>query len=204
MFSDISTILDVIIFILSGFIVASTVAAVVFVVWTFGKMNERSTTKDILDMINSSEEKTNTSLALNTDKNSELIKAAIMIIESYGLSVSGSKITPLPNQSVSNSSINQGPNDRSLINTSSVQENRQEKMLLETGHVHMKHGDFQSAIKDYTNAIVINPAFAGAYNARGMANRKMKDFHAALQDYNTALTLHNNLAATYNLSLIHI
>jgi tetratricopeptide (TPR) repeat protein len=198
MFSDISTILDVIIFILSGFIVASTVAAVVFVVWTFGKMNERSTTKDLLDKINSSEEKTNTSLALNTDKNSELIKAAIMIIESYGLSVSGSKIPPFPNQSVSNSSINQGPNDRSLINTSSVPENSQEKMLLETGHVHMKHGDFQSAIKDYTNAIVINPTFAGAYNARGMANRKMKDFHAALQDYNTALTLHNNLAATYN------
>ena len=91
MFSDISTILDVIIFILSGFIVASTVAAIVFVVWTFGKMNERSTTKDLLDKINSSEQKTNTSLALNTDKNSELIKAAIMIIESYGLTVSGSQ-----------------------------------------------------------------------------------------------------------------
>ncbi|MEE2884267.1 MAG: tetratricopeptide repeat protein [Chloroflexota bacterium] len=198
MFSDISTILDVIIFILSGFIVASTVAAVVFVVWTFGKMNERSTTKDLLDKINSSEQKTNTSLALNTDKNSELIKAAIMIIESYGLSVSGSQNSSLSNQPVSKPSISQGTNNSSLNNIPTVPENSREKMLLETGHVHMRHGDFQSAIKDYTNAIVINPTFAGAYNARGMANRKMKDFHAALQDYNTALTLHNNLAATYN------
>ena len=198
MFSDISTILDVIIFILSGFIVASTVAAIVFVVWTFGKMNERSTTKDLLDKINSSEQKTNTSLALNTDKNSELIKAAIMIIESYGLSVSGSQNLSLPHQPVSKISINRGIDNRNPNQMSTVPENSQEKMLLETGHVHMKHGDFQSAIKDYTNAIVINPTFAGAYNARGMANRKMKDFHAALQDYNTALTLHNNLAATYN------
>jgi len=198
MFSDISTILDVIIFILSGFIVASTVAAIVFVVWTFGKMNERSTTKDLLDKINSSEQKTNTSLALNTDKNSELIKAAIMIIESYGLTVSGSQTQASLNQSDPKLATKRIPNSSIPNSVAPVTENSQEKMLVETGHVHMKHGDFQSAIKDYTNAIVINPTFAGAYNARGMANRKMKDFHAALQDYNTALTLHNNLAATYN------
>tara|TARA_B100001123_G_scaffold61538_1_gene67168 strand:- start:116 stop:1042 length:927 start_codon:yes stop_codon:yes gene_type:complete len=198
MFSDISTILDVIIFILSGFIVASTVAAIVFVVWTFGKMNERSTTKDLLDKINSSEQKTNTSLALNTDKNSELIKAAIMIIESYGLTVSGGQTQASLNQSDPKLAIKRTPKSSIPNSVAPVAENSQEKMLVETGHVHMKHGDFQSAIKDYTNAIVINPTFAGAYNARGMANRKMKDFHAALQDYNTALTLHNNLAATYN------
>ena len=128
MFSDISTILDVIIFILSGFIVASTVAAVVFVVWTFGKMNERSTTKDLLDKINSSEQKTNTSLALNTDKNSELIKAAIMIIESYGLSVSGSQNSSLSNQPVSKPSISQGTNNSSLNNIPTVPENSREKM----------------------------------------------------------------------------
>jgi Flp pilus assembly protein TadD len=74
-----------------------------------------------------------------------------------------------------------------------ISETSQETMLLKTGYIQMKHGDFQSAIKDYTNAIIINPTFAVAYNARGMANRKIKDFHAALQDYNTALSLHNNL-----------
>ena len=59
MFSSISTILDVIIFVLSGFIVSSTVAAIVFVVWTFGKINERTTTKELLDKINSSSELNN-------------------------------------------------------------------------------------------------------------------------------------------------
>ena len=199
MFSSISTILDVIIFVLSGFIVSSTVAAIVFVVWTFGKINERTTTKELLDKINSSSEKTNTSTALNTtDNNSELIKAAITIVESYGLSVSG----PQNSRNINITSLADNLDRTREINNPKqvlpIPENSQEKMLLETGHVHMKHGDFQSAIKDYTNAIIINPTFAGAYNARGMANRKMKDFHSALQDYNTALSLHNNFAATYN------
>jgi hypothetical protein len=69
--------------------VSSTVAAIVFVVWTFGKINERTTTKELLDKINSSSEKTNTPSALNTtDSNSELIKAAITIVQNYGLSIS--------------------------------------------------------------------------------------------------------------------
>ncbi|MBV46482.1 MAG: hypothetical protein CL900_04640 [Dehalococcoidia bacterium] len=199
MFSSISTILDVIIFVLSGFIVSSTVAAIVFVVWTFGKINERTTTKELLDKINSSSEKTNTSTALNTtDNNSELIKAAIAIVESHGLSVSG----PQNSRNINITSLADNLDRTREINNPKqvlpIPENSQEKMLLETGHVHMKHGDFQSAIKDYTNAIIINPTFAGAYNARGMANRKMKDFHSALQDYNTALSLHNNFTATYN------
>ena len=199
MFSSISTILDVIIFVLSGFIVSSTVAAIVFVVWTFGKINERTTTKELLDKINSSSEKTNTSTALNTtDNNSELIKAAIAIVESHGLSVSG----PQNSRNINITSLADNLDRTREINNPKqvlpIPENSQEKMLMETGHVHMKHGDFQSAIKDYTNAIIINPTFAGAYNARGMANRKMKDFHSALQDYNTALSLHNNFAATYN------
>ena len=199
MFSSISTILDVIIFVLSGFIVSSTVAAIVFVVWTFGKINERTSTKELLDKINSSSEKTNTSTALNTtDNNSELIKAAIAIVESHGLSVSG----PQNSRNINITSLADNLDRTREINNPKqvlpIPENSQEKMLMETGHVHMKHGDFLSAIKDYTNAIIINPTFAGAYNARGMANRKMKDFHAALQDYNTALSLHNNFAATYN------
>jgi len=199
MFSSISTILDVIIFVLSGFIVSSTVAAIVFVVWTFGKINERTSTKELLDKINSSSEKTNTSTALNTtDNNSELIKAAIAIVESHGLSVSG----PQNSRNINITSLTDNLDRTREINNPKqvlpIPENSQEKMLMETGHVHMKHGDFQSAIKDYTNAIIINPTFAGAYNARGMANRKMKDFHSALQDYNTALSLHNNFAATYN------
>jgi len=199
MFSSISTILDVIIFVLSGFIVSSTVAAIVFVVWTFGKINERTSTKELLDKINSSSEKTNTSTALNTtDNNSELIKAAIAIVESHGLSVSG----PQNSRNINITSLADNLDRTREINNPKqvlpIPENSQEKMLMETGHVHMKHGDFQSAIKDYTNAIIINPTFAGAYNARGMANRKMKDFHSALQDYNTALSLHNNFAATYN------
>lgn len=199
MFSSISTILDVIIFVLSGFIVSSTVAAIVFVVWTFGKINERTSTKELLDKINSSSEKTNTSTALNTtDNNSELIKAAIAIVESHGLSVSG----PQNSRNINITSLTDNLDRTREINNPKqvlpIPENSQEKMLMETGHVHMKHGDFQSAIKDYTNAIIINPTFAGAYNARGMANRKMKDFHAALQDYNTALSLHNSFAATYN------
>ena len=199
MFSSISTILDVIIFVLSGFIVSSTVAAIVFVVWTFGKINERTSTKELLDKINSSSEKTNTSTALNTtDNNSELIKAAIAIVESHGLSVSGPQNSRNINITSLADNLDRTREINNLKQVLPIPENSQEKMLMETGHVHMKHGDFQSAIKDYTNAIIINPTFAGAYNARGMANRKMKDFHAALQDYNTALSLHNSFAATYN------
>jgi len=199
MFSSISTILDIIIFVLSGFIVSSTVAAVVFVVWTFGKMNERSSTKELLDTINSSSKKTNTSLASNTlDKNEEVIRAAIAIVESYGLSVSGNKTVNYVPDTPARDDFNKIRTHSSSSDHSFIPVNSNEKMLLQTGHIHMKHGDFSSAIQDYTNAIIVNPNFAGAYNARGMANRKKRDFHAALQDYNIALSLHNNLAATYN------
>ncbi|MDC0035827.1 tetratricopeptide repeat protein [Chloroflexi bacterium] len=162
-------------------------------------MNERSTTKDLVDKINSSSEKTNTSLLLNTpDKNVEVIKAAIAIVESYGLSVSGNRSVNSSTDTSNRGNLDKTQIQNSSITASFIPENSDEKMLVKTGHIHMRHGDFSSAIKDYTNAIIINPTFAGAYNARGMANRKMRDFHAALQDYNTALSLHNNLAATYN------
>ena len=59
-------------------------------------------------------------------------------------------------------------------------------------------GRYEDAIKDYDQAIILNPQYADAYNNRGNAKNNLGDHNAAVADYNEAILLNPKGAAAYN------
>ena len=67
------------------------------------------------------------------------------------------------------------------------------------GIAYKTRGDFDRAIGDYSEAIVLNPQFADAFLSRGMAYKTKGDLGHAIDDYGRAIQLNPQY-----LSLIHI
>ena len=55
----------------------------------------------------------------------------------------------------------------------------------------------EEAIKDYNEAICLNPKFAKAYNNRGNAKYKLTQYEEALKDLNEAIRLNPNFPEAY-------
>jgi len=201
MFTDLSSIIDLLIFVLSSFVVISTVSAIFILIWTLARHKENPPS-DSLNNISVSNKQTekkrsDKDFVSHMEQKRILLEAARSIIEDSGLQITDprKKLSQNPSNGLPKKSVAVKP---LIPNTGSTLNNNPAFLLLKTGNVHLKHGDFASAIKDYSDALILNPVYAGAYNARGMANRKMKNFQSAIEDYNAALKLHNNLAAAYN------
>ena len=81
-----------------------------------------------------------------------------------------------------------------------VSSNDKEKAneFFKEGHLDLENGDFKSAIEKYTESINLNPYFAEAHNARGIAYRKINEPHKALDDYTLAIKIDPSLAAAFN------
>jgi len=54
------------------------------------------------------------------------------------------------------------------------------------GNEKYKKGDYQGAIQAFSQAIVLNPNYAEAYNNRGSARRTLGNSQGAIADYNQA------------------
>ena len=59
-------------------------------------------------------------------------------------------------------------------------------------------GDYQGAIAAYSQALVLNPNYAEAYNNRGNARSDLGDKKRAIADYDQALRINPNYAGAYN------
>lgn len=66
------------------------------------------------------------------------------------------------------------------------------------GEAFRKKGDFDNAIKSFTESIRLNPKFSWPYNNRGLAHAGKGEFEAALQDYADAIRLDSMYAFAYN------
>ncbi|MBP5973329.1 tetratricopeptide repeat protein, partial [Brasilonema sp. CT11] len=56
------------------------------------------------------------------------------------------------------------------------------------------HQEYKGAIKDYTQALQIDPNNANTYGRRGDARAKLKDYQGAIEDYTQALRIDSNSA----------
>jgi len=77
-----------------------------------------------------------------------------------------------------------------------VAETKAEDFLIQ-GEEKYEKGDYQGAIAAYTQAIVLNPNYAEAYNGRGNARYRLGDYKAAVADFNEALRINPNYAEAY-------
>ena len=69
--------------------------------------------------------------------------------------------------------------------------------FLDRGLLFASRGDYDMAITDFTDALVINPNLTAAYYNRGLAYHNKKDFDNAIEDYSQALRLNPNDAVIY-------
>jgi tetratricopeptide (TPR) repeat protein len=66
------------------------------------------------------------------------------------------------------------------------------------GQVNEKKGDFNSAIKDFTKALEINPALVNAAFAKAACENKIGRFEEAIKTYNDAFALEEGKDITSN------
>jgi|SRR6266446_6952130 tetratricopeptide (TPR) repeat protein len=65
------------------------------------------------------------------------------------------------------------------------------------GVAYKSKGEFDRALEDYNQAILLNPSFASAYNNRGVIYRLKGDYNRAIRDYDEAIWLDNNIPALF-------
>jgi tetratricopeptide (TPR) repeat protein/S1-C subfamily serine protease len=66
------------------------------------------------------------------------------------------------------------------------------------GNTKFESGRKEEAIKDYTNAIALNPKLAVSYNNRGVAKSDLGRKEEAIQDYTNAIALNSKYTDAYN------
>jgi tetratricopeptide (TPR) repeat protein len=65
------------------------------------------------------------------------------------------------------------------------------------GFVYKFKGEYDHALEDYNQAILLNPGFASAYNNRGVIYRLRGDYDHAIKDYDQAIWLDSNVPASF-------
>ncbi len=65
------------------------------------------------------------------------------------------------------------------------------------GVAHKFKGEYDRALEDYDQAILLNPSFANAYNNRGVIYRLEGEYDRAIRDYDEAIWLGSNLPAVF-------
>jgi tetratricopeptide (TPR) repeat protein len=72
------------------------------------------------------------------------------------------------------------------------------------GVAHKFKGEYDRALEDYDQAILLNPSFANAYNNRGVIYRLKGKYDRAIRDYDQAIWLDSNIpAAFYNRAIAY-
>lgn len=75
---------------------------------------------------------------------------------------------------------------------------REAVRLVNTGYSRARSGDYNGAIRDYTEAIRLAPEYIRAYFNRGSAYRHVGEYERAIADYTDAIRLDPEHARAYN------
>jgi len=68
---------------------------------------------------------------------------------------------------------------------------------INTGHDYSQSGDYSKSLQYLTEAIRIDPNYAAAYYARGLAYNNLGEYEKAIEDYTEAIRIDPNYAAAY-------
>jgi tetratricopeptide (TPR) repeat protein len=71
-------------------------------------------------------------------------------------------------------------------------------MYYNRGVAYENLGQYQPAIKDYNQAISLNPIYSEAFYNRGTIYSEIGQYQRAIDDYNQAISLQPNYANAYN------
>jgi tetratricopeptide (TPR) repeat protein len=79
-----------------------------------------------------------------------------------------------------------------------LRSNEKAKKIFEQGHQADQYGDYQTAIRDYSEAIRLNPEYVDAYFCRGTLYRvTLHQYRKAISDYDEAIRIRPTLAYAY-------
>jgi formylglycine-generating enzyme required for sulfatase activity/lipoprotein NlpI len=76
-----------------------------------------------------------------------------------------------------------------LINSGKVNSNDLASVYVNRGKAYRRKGDYDSAVADYNQAIMLDPKYVQAYLGRGAAYDGKKDYTHAVADFSQAITL---------------
>ena len=169
-------------------LVISVIFGIVVLIWTIAKWNERSSTRNIMSELLDNWTPNEKTFTVSEEMLQQLILRAARSQNPIALPSSLIDIDPSKAEEMQGQS---GQNENDTTPTEA-------RFPFEAGNVHLRNGKYEDAISAFSKAISISPNFAEAYNARGMAYRKLSDHHKALGDYTDALTLNQELAVAYN------
>ena len=63
------------------------------------------------------------------------------------------------------------------------QTNQEAEAAFERGRKSFENGDYDQAIKDYTEAVRLDPNYVAAYSGRGICYQKKEKFDKAIKDF---------------------
>ena len=177
--------------------VISLLFGLILLVWSLAKWNERSATRDLVKQIIMETRNTaDTTFNVTEESLQKMIMQALSQVQNPQVVLTSPVQDSIPGEfPVSLPQPDQVYEPNQSSGSSSMAE---ANTLFRAGNVSLRYGDFGAAVREYAHAIRIAPEFAEAYNARGMAYRKIADLQKALQDYTMALNLNPQLAAAYN------
>jgi Tfp pilus assembly protein PilF len=103
---------------------------------------------------------------------------------------------PLPSPTSTSGNLGIGgntplPNPSNPISTDAV-------AYLSSGNAHYEKDELDLALADYTQAIILNPKYAEAYNYRGKVYYKKNEAKLAIADFDLAIELNPKYAEAYN------
>ena len=84
-----------------------------------------------------------------------------------------------------------------LLNSGRLAEKSISSAYNNRGNAYRRKGQYDRAIADHTQAIKLNPKYAGAYNNRGYAYDGKGEYDRAIADYGTAIGLNPKYAMAY-------
>lgn len=71
-------------------------------------------------------------------------------------------------------------------------------MYFDQGVLKYNKFDYIEAIRLLDSAIILNPVYSEAYNARGLSKGYKQDYNGAIADYNKAIEINPNFGIAYH------